>query len=810
VRGEIYVQHAEMEGVHLRAGPIARGGVRFSDRADFRVETLRLLATQAVKNVGIVPQGARGSFYCTSRIDDPAERRRRGDALYGWYVRGLLDLTDNYVDGAPSRPPRVVTHDAFDPYLVVAPDHGTEHLSDAANAIAAAYGHWLGDAFASSGSDGYDHRAMGSTARGAWVLVHRHFRELGMDVDAQSFSCVGIGDCAGEVFGAGVTLSPNMRLLGAFSDTHLLLDPDPDPRVALAERERLCREQRGWAAYHPGCLGPGGGVFDRRARSVALSPQARAMLGTLAEELPPNEVVRLLLKMHVDLLWSGGTGTFVRGSHESNADVNDPTNDAVRVSAPELRCAVIGEGGHHGLTQAARVEYALAGGRVNADFVDNAAGVDTSDHEVNLKILLNPLVADGRLSREGRDELLRSLADDVTRAVLEGRNATGRLLSLDVVRSRREPYTTAHAMDWLCARGGASRAALGLPSDDDLKRRAEARIGLTRPELAVVQAHVKLLVRGMLADEDPTVLPGFAHLVADWFPRAVRERHAEHLPRHMLAREIGMTRAVERVLTDAGVAFFPLVTEITGASAERVAGGWLAAMELIDGEALKADLSAARARPDVAYYAWTTVTDALTELVTLWSAPGHRDALAEDRARFDAALSAIVATRSAADAAAARAIVEAHASKGIPERTAERIADAANCALASMVCAVADARGEPVVDAARRTQAIGHATRLLPVLRGIAQRRAGGRWDPVALGVLRLRYHALLRDLATYTHIGPELALGVDQAAAALAAGPLGAAARVVDHVVGEGFDIPALLVAEQQVRAALAAPDAA
>ncbi len=802
---EIYVHHVEMEGVHLRGGPIARGGLRYSDRADFRTEVLGLVTTQMVKNVVIVPEGSKGGFYCKYTIDDPAERRRKGDELYQWFIRGLLDITDNYVDGQAARPPRVVPHDGFDPYLVVAADKGTAHLSDTANRLSLSYGFWLGDAFASGGSNGYDHKEVGITARGGWVLVKRHFREMGLDADKDVFTCAGVGDCGGDVFGNGVIETRKMKLLAAFNHVHIFLDPNPDLELSFDERMRLFKQVKGWEHYDRALISAGGGVFDRKAKSIALTPEVRAMLGTLAEELPPNEVIRLILKMPVDLLWNGGIGTYVRATNETNADANDPPNDDLRVSASDLRCKIIGEGGNLGLTAAARVEYALAGGRLNTDFVDNSGGVDTSDHEVNLKILLTPMVAQGRLTMDGRNDLLRSLTDEVAQSVLDNNNANGRLISLDVVRSQRDPFPFGRAIDWLCNRGNVSRAFLQLPSDDDLKRRAAARQGLVRPELAIIQAHVKMHVYKMLMQEDASAIPGFDQILTEYFPTAVRAGFAADLPNHMLAKAIGMTVTLTQVATDAGATYFPLFMDLTGASASRVAGAWLAAVDITEGKSVKQALIAAKVRPEAAYSAWTQFTDALTELVASWLAPGSAGWYGEDRARFVAALDAIAATRSTADAAAATALVGEYEGRGIPSDTAARIVLCRDVALASEVAAVATARNESLHDAAVRYQAVGVASRLLPTLRSIAHRRGEGRWDPVALGILRLRYVALLREVAIRTEIGAELGLGVDQAAASLATGRLREAARIVEQIVGENPDVASLLVGEQQVRAAIA-----
>ena len=803
---EIYVHHREVEGLHLRGGPIARGGLRFSDRADFRTEILGLVTTQMVKNVVIVPEGSKGGFYIRYTIDDPKERRRKGDELYQILIRGMLDVTDNIVGGEIVHPARVVHHDGDDPYLVVAADKGTAHLSDTANKLSLAYGFWLGDAFASGGSKGYDHKVVGITARGAWVLVKRNFREMGLDAHKDEFTAMGVGDCGGDVFGNGVIETDKMRLQAAFNHVHIFLDPNPSAARSYIERRRLFDGVLGWDHYDKSLISEGGGVYDRKAKTILLSPEVKAMLGSLEDELTPDQVMTLILKMPVDLFWSGGIGTYVRASWESNADANDPPNDAVRIAAPELRCKCVGEGGNLGFTQNARVEYALNGGRLNTDFVDNSGGVDTSDHEVNLKILLNPMVASGRITEEQRNDFLRSMTDEVAEYVLEDNNANGRLISLDVVRSARDPNPYGRAIDWLCNRGNVSRAFLCLPTDDVLRRRAATRQGLVRPELATVQAHVKMHVYKMLLAESPEnvakALPTFNEIVMNYFPPAVRNTYAADVPGHMLHKAIGMTVLLTQVATDAGSHYFPMMMDLTGASAAQVAGAWLSAMQLTGGESLKAELIAAKAKPDGAYIAWTLFTDGLEALVASWLAPGSAGPAAENPAEFAAALASLARNRTAAEAAEAQKRIAKHVASGIPEAIASRIVDASNAAQASEVCAVARTRRESIATAAVRYQAVGQASRLLTATR--AGGRGESRWDPVARGILRLRYTTLLREVVTRTDTGSTLSLGVDRAAEALAGGPLKNIARIVEQVVGETPDVASLLVGEQQIRAVM------
>jgi glutamate dehydrogenase len=802
---EIYVHHFEMEGVHLRGGPIARGGLRYSDRADFRTEVLGLVTTQMVKNVVIVPEGSKGGFYVKYTIDDPAERRKVGDRLYQVLIRGMLDVTDNLVDGRVVRPPNVVAQDGNDPYLVVAADKGTAHLSDTANRLSLEYGFWLGDAFASGGSEGYDHKVLGITARGGWVLVKRLFREMGMDADKQEFTCFGIGDCGGDVFGNGVIETPKMKLLAAFNHVHIFLDPNPDAARSFVERKRLFDEVGGWEKYDTSLISKGGGVYSRKQKLIPLSEEVRAMLGTDEPELGPNQVINLILKMQVDLFWNGGIGTYVIASNQTNADANDPPNDELRVTATDLRCKVVGEGGNLGFTQQARIEFAQNHGRINTDFVDNSGGVDTSDHEVNLKILLNPMVASGRITMARRNEIIRSMAEEVANTVLENNNQNGRLISLDEVRSARDPFAYGRAIDWICQKGSVSRHFLSLPSDEELRRRAAANRGLVRPELAVLQAHVKMHVFKLLMQEDPASIPAFDRLLKSYFPTRMQREFGEDLPNHMLAKAIVMTTLLTEVATDAGASYFPMMLELTGASAGRVASSWTEGVRLLGGSEIRNALIAAHAHPSSAYAAWTRFTDAILQLVLTWLTPGSAGYAGEDEARFNQALDAIASTRSGSDATYAKNSHDKLVASAIPEGAAHAVLRAGSAARASEICFLSAQRGESIRDTALLYQALGVASGLTHTLRDIAARRGSGRWDPVALGIQRTRYRMLLRELALKSKVGgAALRFGVERGVELVSDERVKGVADVVLHVVGKEPDVAALLVGEQRIRAVL------
>jgi glutamate dehydrogenase len=493
---EIFVWAPHVEGVHTRFGPVARGGLRWSDRRDdFRTEVLGLVKAQQVKNAVIVPVGAKGGFYpkALPKGGSPAEIRDAAIVAYKTFLHGLLDLTDNLdASGAVVRPPQVIAHEADDPYLVVAADKGTASFSDIANGVSADYGFWLGDAFASGGSAGYDHKVMGITARGAWEAVKRHFRELGKDIQTQPFTVVGVGDMSGDVFGNGMLLSEQIRLVAAFDHRDVFLDPDPDPAASFAERRRLFELPRSsWQDYDASKLSPGGGVFSRQLKSVPLSPEVRALLDVKDEALPPNDLIRAILKARCELLYLGGIGTYVKAARETHAEAGDKASDPVRVDGRDLRAQVVGEGANLGLTQAGRIEFAARGGRINTDAIDNSAGVDSSDHEVNIKILTGMAERSGALAQADRNDLLRSMTDEVAAHVLA--HNYDQTLALTLMQSDTDELGSQERfMAQLEAAGRLDRAVEGLPTTAEVAERGQAGGALTRPELAVLLAYGKL------------------------------------------------------------------------------------------------------------------------------------------------------------------------------------------------------------------------------------------------------------------------------------------------------------------------------
>ncbi|NHE65698.1 NAD-glutamate dehydrogenase [Rhodococcus sp. D-46] len=576
---EIYVYSPEVEGVHLRFGAVARGGLRWSDRReDFRTEVLGLVKAQAVKNAVIVPVGAKGGFVVKNPplpTGDPAVDRmatlETGKACYTTFISGLLDITDNVhaATGEVVTPDRVVRKDDQDRYLVVAADKGTATFSDLANSVAAKYDFWLGDAFASGGSVGYDHKGMGITARGAWESVKRHFRELGVDTQTQDFTTVGVGDMSGDVFGNGMLLSRHIRLVGAFDHRHIFLDPNPDAASSFVERQRLFELPRSsWADYDKSLISEGGGVWDRTVKSVPIAESVRIALG-LAEgvtKLSPPELMQAILSAPVDLLWNGGIGTYVKASTETNAQVGDKSNDAVRVDGQDLRVKVIGEGGNLGVTALGRIEFSANGGHINTDAIDNSAGVDCSDHEVNIKILLDSLVRSQLLPTQERNPLLASMTDDVAALVLADNIAQNALLGISRVTASQMLGVHRRQLTDLTKARGLDRKLEALPTDKEIERRLEAGVGLTSPELATLTAHVKLSLKDdLLATELPDN-DFFAQQIPQYFPTAVRDRFETEIKAHPLRRQIVATMLVNEVIDNGGITYAYRLAEETGAS----------------------------------------------------------------------------------------------------------------------------------------------------------------------------------------------------------------------------------------------------
>ena len=581
---EIFVYSNRMEGVHLRGGKVARGGLRWSDRAeDYRTEVLGLVKAQQVKNAVIVPVGAKGGFVAhrTFEITDREAYMAEGIACYKTFIRGLLDVSDNLVKGKVVPPQKVVRYDEDDPYLVVAADKGTATFSDISNAVAKEYGYWLGDAFASGGSQGYDHKGMGITARGAWVSVQRHFREQGHDTQTSDFTVVGIGDMAGDVFGNGMLLSEHIQLVAAFNHMHIFIDPNPNAAKSFVERKRLFELPRSsWADYEKKLISKGGGIFLRSVKAIPISPEMKQRFAIKAAILTPNDLLTALLKAPVDMIWNGGIGTYVKAKSESHLDVGDKANDAIRINGADLQAKVVGEGGNLGMTQLGRVEFGLKGGASNTDFIDNAGGVDCSDHEVNIKILLNELVATGELTEKQRNKLLVTMTNDVAELVLE--NNYQQVQAISIAQSRADEYMNEYRryISYLEETGKLNRALEFLPTDEELAQRDEQGKSLTRPELSILVSYSKAELKEILVN---TSIPDDNYLsqaVETAFPKILTKKYKSAVHKHQLRREIIATQLANDIVNHMGVTFVNRMRNSTDAQNEQIAMAYVIARDV--------------------------------------------------------------------------------------------------------------------------------------------------------------------------------------------------------------------------------------
>ncbi|HET7757551.1 MAG TPA: NAD-glutamate dehydrogenase [Steroidobacteraceae bacterium] len=758
-RFEIFVYSPRVEGVHLRMGHVARGGIRWSDRReDFRTEVLGLMKAQNVKNTLIVPVGAKGGFV-PKRLPSGTREEIQAEvvACYRTFICGLLDLTDNIVAGRIAPPAQVVRRDGDDPYLVVAADKGTATFSDIANAIAAEYGFWLADAFASGGSAGYDHKKMGITARGGWECVKRHFRELGLDIQRTGFTVAGIGDMSGDVFGNGMLLSRHIRLVAAFDHRHIFLDPDPDAAAGFAERARLFALARSsWDDYDRRKLSRGGGIFPRSAKSIALSAEARRLLALEAATAAPNEIIRAILRTPVDLLWNGGIGTYVKASDETNAEVGDRGNDGVRINGRELRAKVVGEGGNLGLSQRGRVEYALRGGRLNTDFIDNSAGVNTSDVEVNIKILLNPLVAGQRLTRGERNRLLARMTREVAALVLRNNYLQSQALSTLEVQSAARAPEFQHLIRSLERSGDLNRALEFLPSDDELLERRKRGVGLTRPELAILLAYGKIWLNNHLLASDVPEDPYFSHELQRYFPVPVQERFARAIAHHRLRREIIATATANSLVNRMGPTFVSRAQEDTGAEPAQVARAYTAAREIFAMRAVWEQIEALDNRvPARLQYEAAFQTGRLLRHATYWLLGARRRGLQVDAAvrefrggvrQLETDIAELLAGTELERFAETR---RRYGEAGLPPPLAARIAslEALNAALDIVELAAAERAG--VAETARVYFEVGSRTGIDWLRARIERLAVDGPWQAIARTGLRdaaLRVHRRLAE----------------------------------------------------------------
>lgn len=760
---EIFIYSPRVEGVHLRMGQVARGGIRWSDRReDFRTEVLGLMKAQNVKNILIVPVGAKGGFV-PKKLPLNASRedtQREGVECYRTFIRGLLDITDNIVDGRIVPPPQVVRRDGDDAYLVVAADKGTSTFSDVANRIAAEYNYWLGDAFASGGSAGYDHKKMGITARGAWECVKRHFREIGIDTQTQNFTAAGIGDMAGDVFGNGMLQSPHIQLLAAFNHQHIFIDPQPDAAAAFAERQRLFALPRStWEDYNRKLISKGGGIYPRSAKSLKISTQAQALLGLERDTLTPQELIRAVLRMNVDLLWNGGIGTYVKASDESNAEVGDRANDGVRVDGKDLRCKIVGEGGNLGFSQRGRIEYALrgnagVGGRLNTDFIDNSAGVDCSDHEVNIKILLNSLPKRAGLTLAKRDKLLVDMTEEVAALVLRDNYLQSQALSMLEARSIKDLLEHVHTIRSLELSGHLNRALEFLPSTEEIDERHKARRGLTRPELAIVLAYAKMALYSLLIDSDVPEDPYLGHELERYFPPQMQKRCGSYLRQHRLRREIIATATTNSMVNRMGATFARRTQEDTGADAATVVRAYAIAREVFGMRATWSDIEALDAKIAAqTQYEMMFETTRLLRFCTYWLIHRHPNALQIEQqvsrlrsglTKLDDALPRVL---SGADLAVFQTRSESYRAAKVPEGLSKRMASLAALRSGPDLVDIADQTRLPIEAVASVYFSVGTALSLDWLREQIEKLGVDGHWQAVARTTLRDNIYDLQRRL---------------------------------------------------------------
>jgi glutamate dehydrogenase len=809
---EVFVFSTRMEGVHLRMGFVARGGIRWSDRReDFRTEVLGLMKAQQVKNTVIVPVGAKGGFVVRRALTgDRDAQLAEVIACYQTLIRGMLDLTDNIVEDRIVPPGRVVRHDGDDAYLVVAADKGTATFSDIANAISAEYHFWLDDAFASGGSAGYDHKKMAITARGAWECVKRHFREIGTDIQTQDFTVAGIGDMAGDVFGNGMLQSRHIRLLAAFNHQHIFLDPAPDAARSYRERERLFRLPRSsWEDYAKAAISKGGGVYSRSAKILSLSREAQQLL-ELPPQVTPNEVIKAILKAHVDLLWNGGIGTYVKAAGESNGDAGDRGNDAVRIDATELNCKVIGEGGNLGFTQLGRVEFARRGGRLNTDFIDNSAGVNCSDVEVNLKILLNGAVRAGEITRSARDRLLVQMTDEVAGLVLRNNYLQGQAISTGEFHSKERLGENASVIRMLERSGDLNRALEFLPSDEEIAERRKAGEGLTRPELAILLSYGKIWLYRALIHSNVPEDPYLSGELIRYFPGPVQRRFAARLKRHRLRREIIATAITNSLINRMGPVFPVRAQDDTGADPAAIARAYTTVREVFAVRDIWSQIEDLDNEiPASVQYTAMDRTTRLLRHASYWLIENHRERLDIERAvhRYAAPVRELWSELGSALSATAAARLDADRSKlieqHVPERLATRIASLETLHCALDLVEVATAAKVGIGFAARTYFDIGERIGLAWIKEQIDGLTVEGQWQAAARRTVGDDLYGLQRRItgAALACKGRDPGARVDEWARRRAA-PVDILKRILaDLRTGSPPDFATLSVALQAVR---------
>jgi len=745
---EIFVYSPRVEGVHLRGGKVARGGLRWSDRReDFRTEVLGLVKAQQVKNTVIVPVGAKGGFVC-KQLPTTGGREAffsEGQECYKIFIRALLDITDNIVEDKLVPPPHVVRHDEDDPYLVVAADKGTATFSDIANSISDEYNFWMGDAFASGGSVGYDHKKMGITARGGWESVKRHFREIGIDCQTTDFTCVAVGDMAGDVFGNGMLLSKHTCLQVAFNHMHIFIDPTPNAAKSWVERDRLFNLPRSsWEDYNVELISKGGGLFSRSAKSITLTPEIKKMLGTKKTSLTPNDLIQATLMMKVDLFWNGGIGTYLKGSSESHVDVGDRANDSLRINGGQMRAKIIGEGGNLGCTQLGRIEYCAAGGHMNTDFIDNVGGVDCSDNEVNIKILLNGLVSHGDMTVKQRNELLYSMTDEVGEIVIDNHNRQTQSLSISGyggVKMLKEQIRFMHGLE---KAGSLDRGLEFLPTDEELAERQAEGTGFTRPELAVLLAYGKMVLKEQLMIDEITANSYHSQLLANAFPKILKKRYSNDMESHPLRGEIIATQLANKLVDDMGLNFVHRMTDETGATVDEIAHCYSIASEVFGLRKLFVDVDAlnnklgADVQTELLYETRRTV-----RRVTRWFLRNRDTTMSiEDTiafykpklARIDGQLFDLLVKE---DVTSIKANIDKLIKRGVPKGIAEAVGKASTLFSAMDLAQIAQESGQDLCLVAESYFKLGAEVELHWFLEQISAQPVANHWQALARASFR-------------------------------------------------------------------------
>ncbi|MGE0431500.1 MAG: NAD-glutamate dehydrogenase domain-containing protein, partial [Planctomycetota bacterium] len=754
---EIYVHGPGVEGVHLRGGMVARGGLRHSDRPDdFRTEVHGLQKTQQVKNAVIVPVGSKGGFVTRYSFAERERQEQEVRAQYETFISGLLDITDNREGDHIVPPPGVMRYDGDDPYLVVAADKGTATFSDLANGISARYGFWLGDAFASGGSNGYDHKKIAITARGAWVNVERHFRELGINIREQSITVAGIGDMAGDVFGNGMLLNDKMKLVAAFNHRHIFIDPDPDPAKSYAERKRMFGLPRSnWTDYDKAAMSEGGAIFDRNSKAIRLSPQAQKLLGHGPEPISGPDLIRLVLMLNVDLMWFGGIGTYVKASRETHTDADDPANNNVRVDASELRCRVIGEGANLAMTKESRREFLNAGGLCNTDYIDNSAGVDCSDHEVNLKILCRRVIEHGGLKGpDERNKLLRAMENEVADHVLRNNYLQSALVTMEQMRARRDGVesmlTQLHRLQ---QKGVLDRRSERIPGDDELRESLTGR-GVPRTVLCSLISNTKNeLYQQVLASDIPD-MPYFNPTLLAYFPKLAVEKFTDHILNHPLRREIIATLVTNNLVNQAGTTFLNDLATESATPLRTLLLRYVKCNELLEADALRAaihklDNVVAAANQ---YQALMEVEDTIRALVRWWDWNQDTWRLSSDAVEamkpdFAQATSGLINGLPPAAAAALQARTDELVARGFPAALAARIAALPMMKHCFLAVAVSRQKEKPIETVAQSILAIGDALSLGDIDAILAASPRESSWENRFHSILEREAAALRRDL---------------------------------------------------------------